>query len=176
MDGKKSSALDRARADLASGRPDLARDRIHGLLHSQLIKGEYSEETYALLGDIYFAMRDLPRAGAAWLLTERSDPDAQQAIEAFHTRYGVDAVNVREAVKPRAPSEIYPPKVQERLLQWNYRYLPYRSRAQRVAAADMPDEDRPAGVRPIEAGCIIAVIVGILLLCMYLYTIFFARR
>ena len=176
VDEKKSSALARARADLAAGRPDLARDRVQGCLHSQLVNGEYSEETYVLLGDIYFAMRDLARAGAAWMLTERSDADAQTAIDAFHKRFGTDAANILNAVKPRAPSEQYPPKVQERLRQWNYRYLPYRSRAQRREEDETaPDEAQPT-LRPIEAGCIAMLIVGFFLFCGYVYLMFFGRH
>lgn len=173
---EKSTALERARADLAAGRPDLARDRLHGVLHSQLVKGEYSEETYVLLGDIYFAMRDFARAGAAWMLTERSDADAQSAFDAFHKRFGTDAVNMLNAVKPRAPSELYPPKVQDRLREWNYRYLPYRSRSQQRGEEEtVPDEAQPT-LRPIEAGCIAMVIVGFFLFCGYVYLIFFGRH
>jgi hypothetical protein len=173
--GNESSALDRARADLAAGRPDLARDRVQGYLHTLALKGEYSAETYVLLGDIFFAMRDFARAGGAWILTDRDDDCARLSFEAFTQRYGKKPANILDAVKPRAPSENYPPAVQERLKSWGYRYLPHRTRTQKRAAADESDEAPQSGLRPIEAGCVVTLIVGFVLLCMYLYSMFFGH-
>jgi len=169
--GNKPSALDRARADLTVGRPDLARDRVHGYLVTLNQRGEYSQETYSLMGEIYFAMRDYPRAGAMWMLTERDDADAQKAFDAFAKRYPKNSG--REAVNPRAPSELYPPKVQERLKQWNYRYVPRRIRKQGINAND---EGEVTGVRPIEAGCLVAGVILLVMACFYIYLTFFGRR
>ncbi len=174
MAGNESSALDRARADLAAGRPDLARDRIQGYLQTLSLKGEYSADTYSLLGDVYFSMRDFARAGAAWMLTDRDDDNARIALDAFIQRYGQKPANVLAAVKPRAPSEVYPPKVQERLNSWGYRYIPHRTRAQKRAAASEPDEER-SGLLQIDAGCIVFLFFGFVLVRAYLYMKVFGR-
>jgi len=165
---KKSSALDRARADLAAGRPDLARERLHGYLHSLHCRGDYNQDAYLLLGEVLFAMKDYARAGAAWLLTERDDAEAQVSIDAFHKRFGTDPVNVLRALKPRARSEEYPPKVQERLQNWGYRYMPYRARSNPHETM-RPDEEPERTLRPIEAGCIVMLIGGAVLSLIYFY-------
>lgn len=166
----KSSALERARADFANARPDLARDRLYGYLYTLHSRGEYNENAYLLLGEVLFAMKDFARAGAAWLLTERDDANAQFAFDAFHARYGKNSSNALVIVKPHAPSELYPPKVQERLQAWNYRYIPYRSRSKPRADLDTPLTEAPASIRPIEAGCIIMLVIGVVLACLYFYS------
>lgn len=170
---KRKSALARAQEDLDNGRPDLARDRITGYLYTLHRRGEYSQEAYSLLGQVLYAMRDLPRAGAAWLLTERQGPDVDEALTAFHQRYGRDALNVLKAVKPRAPSEDFPPAVQERLKAWGYRYRTYRPRSNPHVSHELDAEPSSQGVRPVEIGCALALLT---LLSIFAYWIFLNFR
>lgn len=159
------SALERARADLAAGRPDRARDRVTGYLYTLHRRGEYKQDAYLLLGEIYYAMRDFPRAAAAWLLTEKQDAEMETALQAFTVRYGQDAVNVLRQVKPHAPSEDYPPLVQARLKSWDYRYRTYRPRSNPHTLGDAPPEAQ-RGLRPVEIGCglfLLAIIVAVAL-------------
>jgi hypothetical protein len=154
----KLNALERAQRDLAAGRPDLARDRLTGCLYTLHRRGEYRQDVYILLGRVLFEMRDYARAGAAWLLTEHHGADVATATAAFHKRFGNDAGAILSLVKPHAPSEDYPPAVQERLKAWGYRYRPYRPRSNPHAMHEHV-EGEEKGVRPIEMGCIIAALV-----------------
>lgn len=155
------SALERARKDLSNGRPDLARDRVTGYLYTLHRRGKYDAEAYLLLGEILFAMRDYARAGAAWILTEKSGPEFEQALAAFHQRYGKDPANMLRQVKPHAPSEDYPPAVQERLKAWDYRYKPYRPRSNPHVLHEEEEAAAAASksIRPIELGCAVAVLI-----------------
>jgi hypothetical protein len=166
---ERGSALDRARKDLAAGRPDLARDRISGYLYTLHRAGRYDQQAYLLYGDALFAMRDFAKAGAAWLLTEKSGAEFDQALAAFKTRYGSDPVQVLNLVKPHAPSEDYPPAVQERLRSWDYRYKPYRPRGNPHAITEHSGEDRVAGLRPVEFGCIVAVLFAAAVVVYFLW-------
>jgi hypothetical protein len=165
----KTSALDRARADIVAGRPDLALDRVTGFLYTLHRRGEYQEAAYLLLGEIHFAMKDYARAGAAWMLTAKTGPDADQAAAAFHARHGRDPSNVLHALKPRSPSELYPEPVRERLKALGYRYRPYKPRSNPHVLEEF--EERPRGVRPVEVGCIffliMVVIIGLLFLLRF---------
>lgn len=76
------SAVQRARADLEAGREWKARERL--LEH---LAGEYDAEALELLGEVYYAMRDLPAAGAAWFGTGRRGQDVDDAIEAWRERH-----------------------------------------------------------------------------------------
>jgi hypothetical protein len=174
-DRKRKSALERAQEDLDHGRPDKARDRITGYLYTLHRRGEYNQEAYSLLGQVYFAMRDLPRAGAAWLLTERQGADVDEALKAFTQRYGSDAANVLYAIKPHAPSEDYPQAVQERLKSWGYRYRLYRPRSNPHAAHELSAEPKTTGVRPVELGCFMAMLAVFSVFAYWLYLNFFSR-
>lgn len=153
-------AFARARRDLAAGRPDLARDRLTGFLYTLHRRGEYSEEAYLLLGEALFAMKDFARAGAAWLLTRKQGPEADAAFAAFEKRYGKDGANALRAVKPRAPSEDYPPEVQARLRAWDYRYRPYRPRGNPHVETELGE--RKAGLRIADVGCLVLGLLGFL--------------
>ena len=157
----KTSALERARADLAAGRPDQARERLTGYLYTLHRSGRYDQPTYLLLGDVYFEMRDYARAGAAWLLTEKSGLDFEKASAAFHQRFGRDPDSVLKQVKPHAPSEAYPPLVQERLKGWDYRYRPYRPRSNPHVLTEESEEAQASKgqLRPVELGCVVAVVI-----------------
>jgi len=172
----RQSALERARQDLASGRPDLARDRLTGYLYTLHRRGEYQAEAYLLLGQALYAMKDYARAGAAWLLTEHSGPEFDHAISEFHRRYGTAAVNVLRQVKPRAPSEDYPPAVQARLRSWDYRYRTYRPRSNPHAVTERSTEDdQPQGLRGIEIGCLLFVLGIAFAVLSWLYVYIFGR-
>ncbi len=81
--GGPSGAVQRARADLAAGREWKARERLVGHL-----AGEYDAEALELLGEVSYAMRDLPAAGAAWFGTGRRGKDVDEAVEAWRERHG----------------------------------------------------------------------------------------
>lgn len=172
------SALERARADLAAGRPDSARERVTGYLYTLHCRGEYNAEAYLLLGEIYFAMHDYAKAGAVWLLTDRSGADVERAVAAFYERYGRNSTNILRVIKPRAPSELYPPAVQERLKGWDYRYRHYRSRNKPRAGENIPDHDgeEQPGLRGIEIGCLLAIVAFALMGAVWVYLNFFRHR
>jgi hypothetical protein len=46
------------------------------------------QEVLELLGQVFYAMGDLPQAGRYWFLTERSGEDADKARSALFARYG----------------------------------------------------------------------------------------
>jgi len=171
---KKSSALERARADLAADRPDRARDRLTGYLYTLHCRGEYSQEAYLLLGDAYFAMKEYARAAAAWLLTEKQGPEFDTALQAFHQRHGKDPANILSLLKPHAPSEDYPPRVRERLKEWDYRYRTYRPRSNPHTSGE-PTSAQPRGVRPVELGCGAVLLIGTLLLAYWLFRLVAGR-
>jgi hypothetical protein len=75
--------IERARQDVAAGRLWKARDR---LLGAAVARGD--DEVLGLLGEVQFAMHDLPAAGAAWFATGRSDAGARRADEAWRERHG----------------------------------------------------------------------------------------
>jgi hypothetical protein len=62
-----------ARADLDEGRAWKARDRLDGLLTTR-----QDDEVLDLMGEVRFAMGDLPAAGALWFVTGRDDETAAQ--------------------------------------------------------------------------------------------------
>ncbi|HEV7194378.1 MAG TPA: DUF6584 family protein [Pedococcus sp.] len=78
----ESGAVHRARTDLAAGREWKARDRLVGHL-----AGEYDAEALELLGEVLYAMRDLPSAGGAWFGTGRRGHDVDESIEAWRERH-----------------------------------------------------------------------------------------
>jgi hypothetical protein len=77
-----SGAVERARADLAAGRAWKARDRLAGHLADSP-----DPEALELLGEVHYAMGDMPAAGAAWFGTGRRGKDVDEAIEAWRERH-----------------------------------------------------------------------------------------
>ena len=96
-------ALQRAREDLAAGRPWKARERLRSYVNAF----PTDEEALELLGEVHYAMGDLPAAGAAWILCERDDERTREAIEALRDEPAL--------LRVRAPLESWPPVVRERL-------------------------------------------------------------
>ena len=80
-DGEKG-ALGQARADLAAGREWRARERLVAHLAET-----YDPEALELLGEVQYAMRDLPAAGAAWFGTARRGEDVDAAVDAWREQY-----------------------------------------------------------------------------------------
>ncbi|WP_331951098.1 DUF6584 family protein [Pengzhenrongella sp.] len=87
--------IERARADLASGQRWKARDRLAGALVAQA-----DDELLGLLGEVYFAMGDLPAAGAVWFGSTRQGPAAEAAGIAWRDRHGHDDLQLWLSLPP----------------------------------------------------------------------------
>ena len=111
--------MQRARADLAAGREWKARERLVGHLAA-----EYDAEALELLGEVSYAMRDLPAAGAAWFGTSRRGKDVDESVEAWRERHGDHFAQMWSSL-PRSVRE----------LEGNKRVDALRRRAEQVASA-----------------------------------------
>ena len=143
--------MQRARADLAAGREWKARERLVGHLAA-----EYDAEALELLGEVNYAMRDLPAAGAAWFGTTRRGADVDEAVEAWRERHGDHFPQMWSSL-PRV--------VRER--EGNKRVDALRRRAaQAGSGASRPDRrqrsDTPAGDGGLDAATIIAIVLAVL--------------
>jgi hypothetical protein len=143
--------VQRARADLAAGREWKARERLVGHL-----AGEYDAEALELLGEVNYAMRDLPAAGAAWFGTTRRGKDVDEAVEAWRERHGDHFPQMWSSL-PRV--------VRER--EGNKRVDALRRRAEQANPAPRPRPQRPAGDASgadggVDAATIIALALGVL--------------
>jgi hypothetical protein len=101
------------RDDIRAGRLWKARDRLQGHLRDR----PADQDVLGLLGDVWFAMGDLPQAGRHWWLTERSDEQATAARAAFYERFGTQPRGVLRALPRPARPEHYPSSVAERLTE-----------------------------------------------------------
>lgn len=90
-----SPVIERARADIAAGRLWKARDRLLGALVHRA-----DDEVLDLLGEVHFAMGDLPAAGALWFVTGRADADADRALPAWRERNGGSALQLYLSLPP----------------------------------------------------------------------------
>jgi hypothetical protein len=104
-------ALERARRDVEENRLWKARDRLGGAL----VSTPTDPEVLDLLGEVYFLMGDLPRAGAVWMLTERDDDRSRAAIQALREQHGGDARLIVRALPLKAPLADYPATVAGRV-------------------------------------------------------------
>jgi hypothetical protein len=141
--------VERARADLAAGREWKARDRLVGHLaeHHDLVALE-------LLGEVYFAMRDLPSAGAAWFGTNRRGADVDKAIDAWRERHADHFYEMWRSL-PRSVRES----------MGNKRVEALRRRAETMAPS--PRKARPASGDSgggVDAAVVIALGIGALFL------------
>ena len=127
-----SGAVQRARADVAAGREWKARERLVGHL-----AGEYDAEALELLGEVSYAMRDLPAAGAAWFGTARRGKDVDEAVEAWRERYGDHFAQMWSSL-PRSVRE----------LEGNKRVDALRRRAEQVGSSGGTGSSPGAGARP----------------------------
>ena len=132
-----SNAVLRARADLDAGREWKARERLVGHL-----AGEFDAEALELLGEVNYAMRDLPAAGAAWFGTVRRGKDVDEAIEAWRERHGDHFAQMWSSL---------PRSVRER--EGNKRVDALRRRAEQAKAPVTPtDAPRPPGAgSPVDS-------------------------
>lgn len=117
-----SGAVQRARADLAAGREWKARERLVGHLAA-----EYDAEALELLGEVNYAMRDLPAAGAAWFGTSRRGKDVDESVEAWRERHGDHFAQMWSSL-PRSVRE----------LEGNKRVDALRRRAEQVGSSGGP--------------------------------------
>ena len=132
-----SSAVQRARADLDAGREWKARERLVGHL-----AGEFDAEALELLGEVNYAMRDLPAAGAAWFGTARRGKDVDEAVEAWRERHGDHFAQMWSSL---------PRSVRER--EGNKRVDALRRRAEQdKASATTGSSPRPPGAGQAGAG------------------------
>jgi hypothetical protein len=100
-------AIERAREGIASDRFWKARDRLQGALRAD----PANQEVLGLLGEVLFAMGDLPAAGRYWYLTERSGEDVNSAHAALIEKAGAnsDRLLVEIPARPRRCRRIQPP-------------------------------------------------------------------
>lgn len=132
-----SNAVQRARADLDAGREWKARERLVGHL-----AGEFDAEALELLGEVNYAMRDLPAAGAAWFGTARRGKDVDEAVEAWRERHGDHFAQMWSSL---------PRSVRER--EGNKRVDALRRRAEQVTTPTAPSgAPRPPGAGAAGAG------------------------
>jgi hypothetical protein len=103
--------LARIREDIDAGRLWKARDRLQGHLND----APADQVILDLLGQVWFAMGDLPQAGRHWWLTERDDEPARLARAAFTERFGDQPVGILRALPRPAPPDRYPASVAARL-------------------------------------------------------------
>ena len=102
--------VERAERDLARDEPWLARDR----LVSALRERPGAPGLFELLGTTYARMHDLPAAGAAWSLSDRTDDEFAPALAALGRRYPKPQARAL-ALPVTLPLSAYPPQAQERL-------------------------------------------------------------
>ena len=146
---RSSAAVQRARADLAAGREWKARDRLVGHLAA-----EYDAEGLELLGEVHFAMRDLPSAGAAWFGTARRGQEVDAAVEAWRERHRDHFAEMWRSL-PRSVREH----------EGNKRVDALRRKADETRAADRAANEHsapPPAKRTVDAAMVIAVGLAVL--------------
>lgn len=111
--GQGSTGIERARRDLAEGRPWKARQRIGSYLGAH----PADQEALDLLGEICAAMNDLPAAGAAWFLTARDDERAREAVAVLRDEHRGSLTGLIGALPLRLAADDpgWPPEVSAQL-------------------------------------------------------------
>jgi len=143
--------VERARAHLEAGREWKARDLLVG--H---VAGDYDPAALELLGEVSYAMRDLPSAGAAWFGTSRRGADVDAAIEAWRERHHDHFAQMWSSL-PRSVRDLH----------GNKRVDALRRRAEQSRGSEQPPDHRPhaeseSSRRAIDTATIIAVALGVL--------------
>lgn len=116
--GQGRAGIERARRDVAEGRPWAARRRLGSYLGAH----PADQEARDLLGEVHHGMGDLPAAGAAWFLTARDDAVAREAIALLRDEHRrslnglLGAIDARLAVDDPA----WPEPVRERLRELDH--------------------------------------------------------
>lgn len=141
----ETGAVAQARADLAAGREWRARERLVAHLAET-----YDPEALELLGEVQYAMRDLPAAGAAWFGTGRRGEDVDAAVDAWREQYS----DHFPAMWLSLPAPV-------REHEGNKRVDALRRRA---AAVPAPGAETPAAVEPEGSGGFDAAVVVALVL------------
>lgn len=141
----ETGAAAQARADLAAGREWRARERLVAHLAET-----YDPEALELLGEVQYAMRDLPAAGAAWFGTGRRGEDVDAAVDAWREQYS----DHFPAMWLSLPAPV-------REHEGNKRVDALRRRA---AAVPAPGAETPAAVEPEGSGGFDAAVVVALVL------------
>ncbi|QGN58562.1 DUF6584 family protein [Nostocoides sp. HKS02] len=139
-----SPAVQRARADIAAGREWKARDRLVGHL-----AGDYDAEALELLGEVLYAMRDLPSAGAAWFGTTRRGHDVDDAVEAWRERHHDHFAEMWRSL-PRSVREH----------EGNKRVDALRRRAEQPSSADASDASVAVDAGKPSGGFDAAVVIA----------------
>ena len=140
-----SGAVQRARADIAAGREWKARDRLVGHLADH-----YDAEALELLGEVHYAMRDLPSAGAAWFGTSRRGEDVDESVDAWRERHADNFGQMWRSLPRTVRSH-----------EGNKRVDALRRRAEQEAPAPATSPAPAKG--GVDAAVVIAALVGILL-------------
>lgn len=150
------SALERARQDVAAGRLWKARDRLLGAAVARA-----DDELLGLLGEVQFAMHDLPAAGAAWFATGRSDAEARLADEAWRQRHGDNPVQLWLSLPGRARH------------REDSRSRELREVAGKRSERGLPGVPRPARPAGETDGVPVAVVIGglVALLCVVCFVV-----
>ncbi len=155
--------LSRVDRDVADGRLWKARDRLAGAC----VTAPHDAVLLDRLGEVCFAMADLPAAGRAWLLAGRDDESARAALAAFEERAPAPVDRLR-ATAARAPLERYPALAQRRIAALREEasaagdvWSPRSEGGRAPQGGRAPDGDTPALSADLADGVIVAA--GILL-------------
>ena len=142
-----SGAVERARADLAAGRAWKARDRLAGHLADNL-----DPEALELLGEVHYAMGDMPAAGAAWFGTGRRGKDVDEAVEAWRERHADHFDQMWRSLPRTVRDNPGNPRVEA---------LRRRAGADRAAAGTVPSAPVQTG-GGVDPAVVITVVLAIL--------------
>lgn len=171
---EEKPVLERARAEISSGRLWKARDRLTGALRGD----PYDQAVLELLGEVYFEMGELPAAGSSWILTERSGEDYELAMSALLERHSSDPVALLRTIPVGCDLERYPLASRERIIPLLERarergYELHKGHLVRASAASsLPT---PWGKLKLRIGCSVALLftVGIWLVGLVVLVIWF---
>jgi hypothetical protein len=108
---RTTRAFQRAEEEARAGRAWKALDRLRGLL----VQFPADQDLLSRIGELHYAMGELPEAGRYWWLTELDDDAAHAARAAFHERYGNTPPTILAALPHPGTPELYPPGVRARL-------------------------------------------------------------
>jgi len=143
-----SGAVERARADLAAGRAWKARDRLTGHLADNL-----DPEALELLGEVHYAMGDMPAAGAAWFGTGRRGQDVDEAVEAWRERHNDHFDQMWRSLPRTVRDNPGNPRVEA---------LRRRAGADRTPTRPAPSAPPHNGGGGVDAAVVITVVLAIL--------------
>jgi len=138
-DDTASGPLREARAEREEGRLWRARDLL--VAHTEATK---DAEALRELGEVLFAMGDLPRAGAVWFAAGAKGPDVDAAIAAWREQSGDDFAAMWASLPASARSRPRPRRVEalrERALNSEAARVAEVSAADQAAGSQAEGED-----------------------------------